>query len=183
MAGSIEQSKENIKETTVKKRQEISLKEPQKLAAVSSSFSKKSTFGQKLQKNLGPDGMKRALDFWNSLEEKKQRNIKNPVAFLTSAIKGNWDKESQGTFGKCGFGVRNAFEMNREFALNVSELIQENHLATSHVGRDYFEIYNGSWNKVFKFGESNATFKAEVLDRLEKMGIKTAGNLGVVRCV
>ena len=176
LAASIEQSKEIIKETTVKKRQEISLKGSQKpAAAISSSFSKKSnlgTFDQKLQKNLGADGKKRALDFWNSLEEEKQRNVKNPVAFLTSAINGNWDKEVQKTLGKCGFGVRSAFDMNREFALTASELIQTNHVATSHVGKDYFEIYNGSWNKVFNFGESNATFKSEVLERLGKMGIK-----------
>ncbi|MCB1115634.1 MAG: helix-turn-helix domain-containing protein [Chlamydiia bacterium] len=172
-AGSIEQNKESIKETTVKKRQEISLKRSQKPAAAA-SFPEKSTFDQKLQKNLGVDGMKRALAFWNSLEDEKQRNVKNPVAFLTSAIKGNWDKENKSPLGEYGFWIRSAFEINREFALNVNELIQTSHTASSHVGKDYLEIYNGSWNKVFNFGESSTTFKANVLERLEKMGIKSS---------
>jgi len=169
-----EQKKQNIKETT-KKRQNFSLNQTQNQAAAA-SFQNLS-FDQKLFKNLGSEGTKRALAFWNSFDEMKQKRTRNPIALLTSAIKGNWDKEAiQSPSQPKVVGLRTASEMNREFALIVSDLVKPNQGLSTHMAKDYFEIYNGPWNKVFHFGEPNTLFKTEVTRRLKKMGIKIPQN-------
>jgi len=168
IAGSREQERENTKETT-KKRQNFFLKTPLKKAAADFQIF---SLNQKLDQNLGTEKAKRALVFWNSFDEAKQKRIRNPLAFLTSAIRGNWDKEQIKPPGAKGSLIKTASEMNREFALIVSDLIKPNEGLNAHVGKDYFEIYNGSWNKVFRLGEPNTLFKSQTTQVLGKMGIK-----------
>lgn len=165
----------SIKQRDVKERKENS-KESQKnfsktslknLAAA--PFQKSFSLKEGLIKNLGESGAKRAEEYWDSLTEAKQKSIRNVVGFLTHAIKHGLDKEKAQKEREKTF--KSAREMNREFALEINELLKPIEVST-YISKDYFEVYNGTWNRVFHFGDASRNFKMQTSLLLKKFGIE-----------
>lgn len=126
---------------------------------------------ERLVRNLGKGGAKRALDYWNSLTEDKQKSTRNIAGYLTKAIREEWDKEKPQEKKEKNQTFKPAKEVNRELALEVNKLLKPIDVNT-HFSKDYFEVYSGSWNKVFCFKDSNRSFKMQASLLLEKFGIK-----------
>lgn len=168
----------SIKETSVKEK-ENNTKESQKLPqkkssrkfAAAATSRKNLSLEERLVKNLGEDGAKRAIEYWDSLTEAKQKNTRNIVGYLTNAIREGWDKENLQKEKEKNQTFKAASERNREYALQVNKLLRTIDVNT-HLSKEYFEVYNGSWNQIFHFSESNRSFKMKASLLLEKFGVK-----------